>query len=191
MASQSRRKSANKSWNALVGYAKRNSLDARITRQRFIIKSPEQGEDQTRQRIAFTSVGPATEWSQITSPVRNISERTAGNRRERVRRQNPETLITAQIREILKIMRVPHWKHFATALSPRGIPDLVCVLPPNGRACYIEVKTPKGKVSPEQMEFISKVRESGAVAFVARSVRDVLEELRTEGFEPAKRVNIQ
>ena len=94
-----------------------------------------------------------------------------------MRRQNPETVLTAQIREVLRIMRVPCWKHFATALSPRGIPDLICVLPPAGRACYIEVKTPTGSVRPEQAEFIAKVREAGAVAFIARSVKDVIDEL--------------
>ena len=107
-----------------------------------------------------------------------------------MRRQNQETILTAQIREILRIMRVPCWKHFATALSPRGIPDLICVLPPGGRACYIEVKTPTGKVSPEQEEFLIKARAAGAVAFVARSIQDVIIELRSQGFEPALRIGL-
>lgn len=107
-----------------------------------------------------------------------------------IRRINPETILTAQIREVLRIMRVPCWKHFATALSPRGVPDLICVLPPSGRACYIEVKTPTGKVRSEQEEFLTRVRDAGAVAFIARSVQDVIAELRAQNFEPARRIGL-
>jgi hypothetical protein len=37
----------------------------------------------------------------------------------------------------------------------------------------IEVKTPTGKVRPEQIQFINTVNKSGGIAFIARSVEDV------------------
>ena len=38
----------------------------------------------------------------------------------------------------------------------------------------IEVKTPSGKATAEQMNFINRVREFGGFAGIARSVQDVL-----------------
>lgn len=43
----------------------------------------------------------------------------------------------------------------------RGIPDLCFVLPPNGRAAYLELKAPKGVVSPDQKLFRDAVRAVG------------------------------
>lgn len=55
----------------------------------------------------------------------------------------------------------------------RGIPDIWGVLK-GGRFFGIEVKTEKGKLSFEQGEFINNVRAQGGIAFVARSVEDVI-----------------
>jgi hypothetical protein len=38
----------------------------------------------------------------------------------------------------------------------------------------IEVKTPKGKPTPEQLHFLKRVKELGGIAGIARSVDDVL-----------------
>lgn len=99
-----------------------------------------------------------------------------------------ENVITAQIREILRIMRVPHFKHFGGPLSPKGVPDIIGCLPPSGTMLLIEVKTPTGKVSPEQEEFLARYKAGGAVVMIARDPRDVLTVLRAYGFEPAKRL---
>ena len=57
-----------------------------------------------------------------------------------------------------------------------GLSDIAGVLV-GGRAFYVEVKAKAGKVSKEQKEFIDKVNFSGGLAFVARSVSDVSDEL--------------
>jgi VRR-NUC domain len=57
-----------------------------------------------------------------------------------------------------------------------GCPDIIGQLK-GGRALYIEVKRPSGRVSPEQAEFIAMAARHGAVALVARSVADVVEAL--------------
>jgi hypothetical protein len=61
-------------------------------------------------------------------------------------------------------------------LAPKGFSDIVAVLP-GGRACFIEVKTAKGKTTPFQDIFLNDMREQGALAFVARSTEDVEREL--------------
>lgn len=53
-----------------------------------------------------------------------------------------------------------------------GLPDIGGILP-GGRCLLIEVKSDKGRVRPEQVAFLARAREAGAVAFVARSAGDV------------------
>lgn len=55
---------------------------------------------------------------------------------------------------------------------PSGFPDLVGVIPPNGRAIYIEVKRPGSKVVPGGLQegWLQKLYIWGAVAFWADSV---------------------
>lgn len=55
-----------------------------------------------------------------------------------------------------------------------GCPDLLGQLP-DGRLLAIEVKRPSGRVTEAQAAFLEKAEHYGALAFVARSVDDVLE----------------
>jgi len=58
--------------------------------------------------------------------------------------------------------------------TPDGFPDLVGVLPPLGRAVYIEVKA-KGKLPTLlQSRFLELLRLKGAIAFYADSVDSAL-----------------
>lgn len=59
----------------------------------------------------------------------------------------------------------------------RGISDVIGILP-DGKLLAIEVKSKTGKASPEQLEFIEKIKKSGGVAFVARSLDEVIETVR-------------
>lgn len=54
----------------------------------------------------------------------------------------------------------------------KGCPDIIGQLT-DGRALYIEVKKPSGRVSDEQKAFLARAARFNAVAFVARSVSDV------------------
>lgn len=49
----------------------------------------------------------------------------------------------------------------------KGSADLVGIF--NGRFVAIEVKTPKGRLKPEQRKFLDIVRKEGGIAGVARS----------------------
>jgi len=60
--------------------------------------------------------------------------------------------------------------------SPGGA-DLIGVLRGPGTLVACEVKSPTGRLRPEQDTFLRRMRASGALAFVARSAGDVLEAL--------------
>ena len=105
------------------------------------------------------------------------------------RSRNPESILTEQLKSLLRIMHIFFWKNWSGTFSQKGIPDLLGVLP-GGRAMLIEVKTPTGRVSPEQEDFLARAREAGAVAFVARSPRDLILGLREAGVVEAKRINL-
>lgn len=59
----------------------------------------------------------------------------------------------------------------------RGVSDILGVLP-DGRLLAIEVKSRKGVVSIDQRTFLDSITQSKGVAFVARSLDDVIQELR-------------
>lgn len=54
----------------------------------------------------------------------------------------------------------------------RGSSDLVGILAPTGRIVCLEVKTPTGRVSREQVMWLQLVRALGGFATVVRSVQD-------------------
>ncbi len=62
-------------------------------------------------------------------------------------------------------------RHFDTGL-PKGFSDLFGFRKSDGRAVFIEVKSPTGRVRSEQINFIQKMQIYGALAGIARSVED-------------------
>ncbi len=57
-----------------------------------------------------------------------------------------------------------------------GCPDVLGQLD-DGRVLAVEVKSPTGKLRPEQSIFLDRIKAAGGVAFVARDCRDVFREL--------------
>jgi hypothetical protein len=55
-----------------------------------------------------------------------------------------------------------------------GFPDLAGLFP-SGKFFAIELKTEKGKLSPEQIEWITKLNHSGAMAIVLRTKEEIKE----------------
>lgn len=62
----------------------------------------------------------------------------------------------------------------------KGLPDILGVLQ-GGKLLAIEVKRESGRVSPEQEEVLLRLKNAGAVAFVARSLDDVISNLLRHG----------
>jgi Holliday junction resolvase len=86
-----------------------------------------------------------------------------------------EKEITASIRSYLKAFKVFHWKVWQGLGSTPGVPDIIGIY--RGKFLAIEVKTERGKLSPHQERFIQNINDAGGIAFVARSVDDVIEKL--------------
>lgn len=60
-----------------------------------------------------------------------------------------------------------------------GCPDVLGQLN-DGRLLGVEVKSRTGRASPEQAQFLERIRAAGGVAFVARDCRDVLKGLSND-----------
>jgi hypothetical protein len=102
--------------------------------------------------------------------------------------------IQAAILAYLRMRHILCWKNNTAGIYVRarntyipshapGVSDILGVLP-GGRALAIEVKAPKGKVSPHQQQFIDAVNQAGGLAFVARSVEEVQIQLCTPPGRP-------
>ena len=79
-------------------------------------------------------------------------------------------------RVILFRANVGSWQtkdgRFVSTGLPIGFPDLFGVRFSDGKAVFIEVKKPGGKVRPEQERFVLGMREYGFIAGIAYSVED-------------------
>jgi hypothetical protein len=74
----------------------------------------------------------------------------------------------------------PKRKAFRAAgkYAPKGLPDICGILQRTdgtyqGRAFFIEVKRPGGKLRPDQAAFMDQANELGALAFMATSLDEV------------------
>ena len=63
---------------------------------------------------------------------------------------------------------------------PKGFSDLCGVRKSDGRAVFIEVKTKRGRASEKQKQFLSKMREYGAIAGIARSEEEAIKLIEEE-----------
>lgn len=67
-----------------------------------------------------------------------------------------------------------------SSMYKKGVADILGICA-DGRILAIEVKSQKGRLSPEQKIFLSEITSRGGVAFVARSVEDVEAEFLSRG----------
>jgi len=66
--------------------------------------------------------------------------------------------------------------HYIRANTAKGMSDIMGILK-DGRTLAIECKSMTGKVQPHQQEFLDAITKAGGLAFVARSVNDVINQL--------------
>lgn len=64
-------------------------------------------------------------------------------------------------------------RYFNTGV-PSGFSDLFGVRKSDGRAVFIEVKTPKGRPTDKQINFINRMKEHGAIAGICRSSEEAI-----------------
>lgn len=100
----------------------------------------------------------------------------------------PEAAIQAAICEWLDLRLIPYSVTDASRVfgrdgQPRrskvnkSWPDISGVLPPSGRALYIECKSATGRFQPGQKQMLARLRAAGALVIVARSLDDVISEI--------------
>lgn len=91
-----------------------------------------------------------------------------------------EADITKQIRDVLNLKGIWHWKQWQGPMSePKGVSDILGCF--EGKLLAIEVKVPGRKPSLEQLGFLDNVNVAGGIGFVAYSVEDVIEKLGIKG----------
>ncbi len=91
-----------------------------------------------------------------------------------------EADITKQIRDVLNLKGIWHWKQWQGPMSePKGVSDILGCF--EGKLLAIEVKVPGREPSPDQLQFIDGVNHYGGIGFVAHSVEDVIEKLGIKG----------
>ncbi len=89
-----------------------------------------------------------------------------------------EAAITRGVRAILQQLGIFHWKVHQGLGSTPGIPDICGIW--QGKFLAIEIKTAKGKLSPQQERKIAEITAHGGLAFVVRSIDDLIEALGVE-----------
>lgn len=93
-----------------------------------------------------------------------------------------ETEITRAIRHCLDVLGIEHWKNFGGPLSKKGVADILGIMPKTfdgqaGKFLAIEVKTPRGRLSKQQADFLNMIARNDGIAMVATSVDDVIDKL--------------
>ena len=92
----------------------------------------------------------------------------------------PEWLLERQIVLALErrgalVVKIPNdalWR-YRVRHTLRGMPDLI-VLMPNGRTAFLEVKRPKGRPSPQQLEVHERLRALGHEVYIVHSAEEAI-----------------
>lgn len=96
----------------------------------------------------------------------------------------PERVIQAQILQWLKDAGILHWRqqsgtvflgHRSIRMGPEGLPDIVVIVPPNGKVVGLEVKSAKGRLRPSQVSFKERLTSVGGSFLVVRSLTQAME----------------
>jgi len=70
-------------------------------------------------------------------------------------------------------VRTPDGRFISSGV-PVGFSDLFGFRKSDGKAVFIEVKTPKGKPTEKQLLFLDMVQKAGAIAGICHSVEEAL-----------------
>lgn len=84
----------------------------------------------------------------------------------------PEGILTKSVRRMLNTLGVWHYKHHGGLGGAPGVADIIGIY--QGKFLAIELKAPRGYLSDDQRAFLETVRAQGGIAFMAKSVEDVI-----------------
>lgn len=112
------------------------------------------------------------------------------------RKRNPESAILSSCLQLLHLRGIfcfrvnqgpiplAGGKGFRRFAGLRGVSDIIGICSVAGRGgvmLAVEVKTPAGRLSPEQSAFLEEIRARGGVAVVVRSVAELEAAIEMEG----------
>ena len=79
-----------------------------------------------------------------------------------------ETDLREQVRDLCKLFGWKMYFSWTSLHSPRGFPDLVLACPERKRVIFAELKSDKGKLTPEQVEWLDVLGKCGQEVYVWR-----------------------
>lgn len=93
--------------------------------------------------------------------------------------------------QYLALRGIPAWRANCGAMKvgrryvrfgTPGQPDILGLLGPNGRLLCVELKSPRGRLRPEQRAWLEAAGKAGALCVVARSLQELREALAAAGY---------
>ena len=82
-----------------------------------------------------------------------------------------ENMIKAQIKDVLAYKLIFNFPLLQALGAYRGVPDRIIHY--KGKVIYLEIKTPKGKMSQHQQEFQRQCIEDGVDYFAVSSIEEL------------------
>lgn len=89
------------------------------------------------------------------------------------RRVTPETATKNVVKQWLTLNGWSWWWHLQSIGTYPGLPDLEAIR--EGRVVYLEIKSPRGKLSPAQEAFRDMITAAGGEYREVRSLDDVMD----------------
>lgn len=95
----------------------------------------------------------------------------------------PEKFIQKDVLDWLKETGLLHWRQNSGTvfmgnrcirLGDDGLPDIVVVVPPNGRMLGLEIKSANGRLRPKQSEFKERLIAVGGAYYVVRDLQSAM-----------------
>jgi len=88
-----------------------------------------------------------------------------------VKRVTEETMLKGQVKDYLNIMGVFNYPVLQGMGAYKGIPDRIMHF--KGQVHYLEIKKPKGELSPHQITFQEQCKEDKINYHVIRTIEDL------------------
>jgi hypothetical protein len=90
-------------------------------------------------------------------------------------KKTPENAVKKSIKDLLDWLHIFNFPVLQGLGCQPGICDRIAIH--NGRFVAIEIKGPKGVISPMQRDFLEKVEKAGGLSIIAKSPDDVIKAL--------------
>lgn len=91
-----------------------------------------------------------------------------------------EKMIQNQILSYLRTIGIYCWKHWQGPMSSfKGVSDILGIMK-DGKLLAIEVKTDRGKVTPEQQNFLDIINKNNGMAFLVKSLDEVMQKIKLQ-----------